>query len=46
MDVSRWLGHKSITETADTYGHLTRDATGRAVMVMDVALARRRADWC
>nr|WP_079064718.1 tyrosine-type recombinase/integrase [Streptomyces olivochromogenes] len=44
LDVSRWLGHKSITETADTYGHLTPDATGRAVMVMDAALTLHRAD--
>jgi integrase len=44
LDVSRWLEHKSITETADTYGHLTPDATGRAVMVMDVALTQHRAD--
>ncbi|MGW0826474.1 hypothetical protein [Streptomyces sp. NPDC002845] len=46
LDVSRWLGHKSIRETADTYGYLTPDATGRAVEAMDVALAQHRADWC
>ncbi|WP_338896175.1 hypothetical protein WBG99_11145 [Streptomyces sp. TG1A-60] len=44
--MSRWLGHTSIKETADTYGHLTPDATGRAVKVMDVALTQHRADWC
>ncbi|WP_432160452.1 tyrosine-type recombinase/integrase [Streptomyces sp. NRRL F-5630] len=44
LDVSRWLGHKSIKETADTYGHLTPDSTGRAVKVMDVALTQHRAD--
>ena len=25
-DVSKWLGHASITETVDTYGHLLKDA--------------------
>ncbi|WP_438291772.1 tyrosine-type recombinase/integrase [Streptomyces sp. HUAS TT7] len=43
LDVSRWLGHKSINETADTYGHLTPDSTGRAVKVMDVAITQHRA---
>lgn len=43
LDVSRWLGHRSIKETADTYGHLTPDATGRAVKVMDLALTGHRA---
>ncbi|MFB1041469.1 tyrosine-type recombinase/integrase [Streptomyces chrestomyceticus] len=44
LDVSRWLGHKSINETADTYGHLTPDSTGRAIAVMDVAITQHRAD--
>ncbi|MGW2230528.1 tyrosine-type recombinase/integrase [Streptomyces formicae] len=44
LDVSRWLGHKSINETADTYGHLTPDSTARAVSVMDVAISRHRED--
>ncbi|WP_079181796.1 tyrosine-type recombinase/integrase [Streptomyces yunnanensis] len=44
LDVSRWLGHKSIKETADTYGHLTPDSTGQAVKVMGLALTRHRAD--
>ncbi|MFI0261724.1 tyrosine-type recombinase/integrase [Streptomyces sp. NPDC017056] len=44
LDVSRWLGHESIDETADTYGHLTPDSTGRAITVMDVAITRHRAD--
>ncbi|GAA3056424.1 site-specific integrase [Streptomyces roseofulvus] len=39
LSVSRWLGHGSITETADTYGHLTPDAVDTAVSVLDVALA-------
>ncbi|MFF2807945.1 hypothetical protein ACFVT2_12255 [Streptomyces sp. NPDC058000] len=42
--MSRWLGRKSIKETADTYGHLTPDSTGRAVKVMDLALTQHRAD--
>lgn len=46
LDVARWLGHTSIKETADAYGHLTPDPTDRVVKVMDVALAQRRADWC
>ncbi|MFC3575084.1 tyrosine-type recombinase/integrase [Streptomyces yaanensis] len=44
LDVSRWLGRKSIKETADTYGHLTPDSTGRAVRVMGLALTQHRAD--
>lgn len=46
LDVSRWLGHKSIKETADPCGHLTPDATGRAVKVMDVTLAGTVLTWC
>ncbi|MER5210927.1 site-specific integrase [Streptomyces sp. NPDC002838] len=44
LDVSRWLGHASIKETADTYGHLTPDSTSRAVEVMNEALNQHRAD--
>ncbi|WP_158812944.1 tyrosine-type recombinase/integrase [Streptomyces rimosus] len=44
LDVSGWLGHKSSNETADTYGHLAPDSTGRAIAVMDVAITRHRAD--
>jgi integrase len=44
LDVSRWLGHSSIKETADTYGHLTPDSTCRAVEVMNEALNQHRAD--
>jgi integrase len=29
-EVSRWLGHKSITTTVDLYGHLVPEASGRA----------------
>ncbi|MFI5760204.1 tyrosine-type recombinase/integrase [Streptomyces sp. NPDC051563] len=43
LDVSRWLGHRNISETADTYGHLTPDSTGRAIRVMDVAITQHRA---
>ncbi|MGW2227388.1 tyrosine-type recombinase/integrase [Streptomyces formicae] len=38
LSVSRWLGHGSITETADTYGHLTPDAADTAVTVLDLAM--------
>ncbi|MBC9712240.1 tyrosine-type recombinase/integrase [Streptomyces sp. TRM66268-LWL] len=38
LSVSRWLGHGSITETADTYGHLTPDAVDTAVSVLDLAM--------
>lgn len=44
MDVPLRLGHKSIEETADMDGHLTPDATGRAVQAMGAALTRHRAD--
>lgn len=44
LDVSRWLGHASITETADTYGHLRPDASGRLRTALDAAFARPRAD--
>jgi integrase len=36
-DVSRWLGHRSITTTVDLYGHLVPDATGRARDALDRA---------
>ncbi|MFD9864962.1 tyrosine-type recombinase/integrase [Streptomyces alboflavus] len=38
LSVSRWLGHASIQETADTYGHLTPDAVDTAVSVLDGVL--------
>jgi integrase len=36
-DVSKWLGHASITETVDTYGHLLPDADHRARAAIDAA---------
>ena len=36
-EVSRWLGHKSITTTVDLYGHLVPEATGRARDALDKA---------
>jgi integrase len=36
-DVSRWLGHRSITTTVDLYGHLVPDATGCARDALDRA---------
>ena len=36
-DVSRWLGHRSVTTTVDLYGHLVPDATGRARDALDRA---------
>ena len=38
-EVSRWLGHKSITTTVDLYGHLVREASGRARDALDRAFA-------
>jgi integrase len=37
LEVSRWLGHASISITADTYGRLTEDASERARRVMQEA---------
>ena len=34
-EVSRWLGHKSITTTVDLYGHLVPEASGRACDALD-----------
>ena len=34
-EVSRWLGHKSITTTVDLYGHLVPEASGRARDALD-----------
>ena len=36
-EVSRWLGHKSITTTVDLYGHLVPEASGRARDALDNA---------
>ncbi|TDD22084.1 site-specific integrase [Actinomadura sp. KC06] len=36
-EVSRWLGHKSITITVDLYGHLVPEASGRARDALDEA---------
>jgi hypothetical protein len=36
-EVSRWLGHKSITTTIDLYGHLVPEASGRARDALDKA---------
>jgi integrase len=42
LDVSRWLGHASITETADTYGHLMPEAEDRARAALTAALSMWR----
>jgi integrase len=39
-EVSRWLGHKSITTTVDLYGHLVPEASGRARDTLDRAFAQ------
>jgi integrase len=36
-EVSRWLGHKSITTTVDLYGHLVPEASTRARDALDKA---------
>jgi integrase len=38
-EVSRWLGHKSITTTVDLYGHLVPEASRRARDALDRAFA-------
>jgi integrase len=43
-EVSRWLGHKSITTTVDLYGHLVPEASGRARDALDNAF--RVASMC
>ena len=37
-EVSRWLGHKSITTTVDLYGHLVPEAEDLGRGVIDAAL--------
>ncbi len=39
LDVSRWLGHKSITTTVDIYGHLLPDATERGARALHGVLS-------
>jgi integrase len=41
-EVSRWLGHKSITTTVDLYGHLVPEASGRARDALDDAFRLAR----
>ena len=41
-EVSRWLGHKSITTTVDLYGHLVPEASGRARDALDNAFRLTR----
>jgi integrase len=41
-EVSRWLGHRSITTTVDLYGHLVPEASGRARDALDRAFAASR----
>ncbi|WP_055481271.1 tyrosine-type recombinase/integrase [Sphaerimonospora mesophila] len=36
-EVSRWLGHESITTTVDLYGHLVPEASERARTALDAA---------
>ena len=43
-EVSRWLGHKSITTTVDLYGHLVPEASGRARDSLDSAFAPNGVD--
>ncbi|WP_211264127.1 tyrosine-type recombinase/integrase [Streptosporangium amethystogenes] len=38
-EVSRWLGHESITTTVDLYGHLVPEASKRARTALDNAFA-------
>lgn len=38
-ELSRWMGHQSITETADTYGHLYPAAESRARDAIDAAFS-------
>ncbi|MFJ9522543.1 tyrosine-type recombinase/integrase [Kitasatospora sp. NPDC101801] len=38
LEVSRWLGHRSIKTTADIYGHLTAEAPERCRQVIQAAL--------
>ncbi|MCD9192241.1 hypothetical protein LUZ64_13590 [Streptomyces albireticuli] len=38
LEVSRWLGHKSIRITADTYGHLVPESWERARKAMEAAM--------
>lgn len=42
-EVSRWLGHKSITTTVDLYGHLVPEASGRARDALDKAFGQTSA---
>jgi integrase len=41
-EVSRWLGHKSITTTVDLHGHLVPEASSRARDALDKAFAGTR----
>ncbi len=41
-EISRWLGHKSITMTVDLYGHLVPEASGRARDALDKAFRSAR----
>jgi integrase len=41
-EVSRWLGHKSITTTVDLYGHLVPEAIGRTRDALDNAFRLAR----
>lgn len=42
--VSRWLGHATITETVDTYGHLVEGAAEQMRSVMDEAYQESAGD--
>jgi integrase len=37
-EVSRWLGHRSVTTTIDIYGHLLPSAWGRLRAVLQRAM--------
>jgi len=39
--IQRWVGHKSITETMDTYGHLYEESEETARAAIDAALQQR-----
>jgi integrase len=43
-EVSRWLGHRSITTTVDLYGHLVPEASARARNALDSAFNSALAD--
>ena len=44
-ELSQFVGHASVTQTLDRYGHLFPGSEGEAASALDAYLERSQAGW-